>query len=106
MLYNAYCAGTPVVLTAGQQDRRLLLGGLPRRLRDALADGFGYLTYRFNAKRARYASVNLAWCFPELSETQRQRLARRHFQAQAGAMFDIPLFRFAGASRLKRFVTV
>ena len=26
MLYNAHCAGTPVVLTAGQQDRRLRLG--------------------------------------------------------------------------------
>src|SRR5947209_13018027 len=25
MLYNAYCAGTPVLLTAGQQDRRLRL---------------------------------------------------------------------------------
>ena len=26
MLYNAHCAGTPLVLTAGQQDRRLRLG--------------------------------------------------------------------------------
>jgi benzoylformate decarboxylase len=26
MLYNAHCAGTPVLLTAGQQDRRLRLG--------------------------------------------------------------------------------
>ena len=25
MLYNAHCAGTPLVLTAGQQDRRMLL---------------------------------------------------------------------------------
>jgi thiamine pyrophosphate-dependent acetolactate synthase large subunit-like protein len=26
MLYNAYCAGTPLLLLAGQQDRRLRLG--------------------------------------------------------------------------------
>jgi len=86
----------------------LLLGGLlllalvPRRLRDALTDGVGYLTYRYNTKRAYCASVNLAWCLPRLSEAERERLALRHFQAQARAMFDIPLLRFASIGRLRR----
>lgn len=84
----------------------LLLGALPRRLRDTLADAVGYLNYRFNKKRTRYATVNLAWCFPHLPERERQRLARRQFQAQAGAMFDIPLFRFASVRKLERLITV
>ena len=82
----------------------MFVGLLPRRVHDALADGIGYLNYRFNQKRAGYAAVNLAWCFPELSEAERERLARRHFQAQAGAMLDIPVFRFASVSKLDRLI--
>ena len=84
----------------------LLLSVLPRRWRDALADVIGYLNHRFNKKRAQYASVNLAWCFPQLTEAERQRLSRRHFQALAGAILDIPWLRFASIRKLKRLITV
>jgi lipid A biosynthesis (KDO)2-(lauroyl)-lipid IVA acyltransferase len=84
----------------------LLLGLVPRRLRDLLADGFGYFTYRFHTKRSLQTSVNLAWCFPQLSEAERERLALRHFQAQAGAMLDIPPLRFASIGRLRRLTPI
>jgi len=84
----------------------LVLCLFPRRLRDELGDGIGYLNYRFNTKRAHYASLNLQWCFPRLSEIERERLSRRHFQAQANAMMDLPLLRIASGRRLQRLIVV
>jgi len=84
----------------------LVLYLFPRRLRDKLGAGIGYLNHRFNTKRAHYASVNLSWCFPRLSEAEREHLSLSHFKAQARAMMDLPLFRFAGIRTLERLIVV
>jgi KDO2-lipid IV(A) lauroyltransferase len=51
---------------------------LPLRWIGALGAGLGSLLYRFG--RGRVTRINLALCFPEMSEAQRHELGRRHFR--------------------------
>lgn len=60
-----------------------LLGHLPRRLGLWLTAPLGPLMQRLLASRRRIAERNLAACFPELSEPERQVLLRESFQSLA-----------------------
>jgi KDO2-lipid IV(A) lauroyltransferase len=51
---------------------------LPLRWIGALGAGLGSLLYRFG--RGRVTRINLALCFPEMSEAERHELGRRHFR--------------------------
>lgn len=52
---------------------------LPVRVQLALGRGLGRLVCRAVPGRRRIAATNLALCFPELSERERDRLVRQHF---------------------------
>lgn len=56
----------------------------PRRLR-RIGARLGRLTYSIGARRRRVVLANLAACFSDRAEGERQRLARAHF-AELGAM--------------------
>jgi len=72
--------------------------------------GFGWLTgcLLFALARQRRAVVltNLRLCFPELDETTRQRLARRHFIVFARAFFDRAYGWWSSPERLQRLTRV
>jgi KDO2-lipid IV(A) lauroyltransferase len=51
---------------------------LPLRWIGALGAGLGSLLYRFG--RGRVTRINLALCFPEMSDAERHELGRRHFR--------------------------
>ena len=59
------------------------IGLLPYRLLDALGTAIGGLGYRFHRQYRRVARMNIDWCFPELSATERDRLLQAHFVAAA-----------------------
>ncbi len=61
---------------------------LPTPLRDAVAGLVGTFQYRNNPKRRGIVELNLARCYPELDEGQRNALARDHFRAYARVMAD------------------
>jgi lauroyl-KDO2-lipid IV(A) myristoyltransferase len=61
---------------------------LPRRWRDGLGGVIGDVQYRANAKRRGTVELNLALCFADWREADRQALARAHFRAYARAMLD------------------
>ncbi len=84
----------------------LLLRVFPRALRDRLADVVGASHYRINARRRQYALINLSLCFPGRTRPQLQRLAKRHFQAHAAALLDIPWVGLAPRARLLRSVEI
>ena len=83
-----------------------LLCVLPRAWRCGIADLIGSVNYTYNAKRKRYATTNVALCFPGLSVTERNDLVRKHFQAAALSLFDLPMLLFAPARRLASFVNI
>lgn len=67
-----------------------LLQLLPAAARDALAAGVGELQFRLGGRRRETVALNLSYCFPELSEAERDARGRAHFHAWARAMADIP----------------
>ena len=56
--------------------------------------------------RRKVALTNLRLCFPELSETERRRLARRHFAFAGRSMLERGLAWWAGPARLRATVRI
>jgi Kdo2-lipid IVA lauroyltransferase/acyltransferase len=89
---------------------RLLLGllwllhWLPVPALRALGWALGGLLYAFGRERRHVALTNLRLCFPELSEADRERLAKRHFVAFARAFLDRTLLWWAPRARLERII--
>ncbi|MGF1546406.1 MAG: lysophospholipid acyltransferase family protein [Thiotrichales bacterium] len=81
-----------------------LLTQLPQAWRHGIVRPIAALAWRVNHKRRQIVLVNLARCFPEYSEIEREALGRRHFQAVARSFIDIGLIWFARERRLARHV--
>ena len=82
------------------------IGRLPWRGRALLGAGAGELLYRFNRRRRHIVAVNLALCFPELSEARRERLARDYFRRLAQVSLDYGLLWWGSTKRLQRMISV
>ena len=83
-----------------------LLHFLPLPALRLLGRGLGRLLYRFGRARRHVALTNLRLCFPQMSEAERQQLARRHFAAFACAFLDRVLLWWASPERLRRLVRI
>lgn len=64
----------------------------------------GWLGYRLAVPRRKVVLTNLKLCFPELSDKERDSLARRHFSALGRAFLDRSILWYAPEERVKRFV--
>lgn len=60
----------------------------------------GWLAPRLLRSRAHVVRVNLARCFPELDDTRREALARRHFRLLAQSFIDRGLCWFGTPERI------
>lgn len=82
----------------------ILLGALPL----PLLHGFGYfagsLLYLFPNSMRRTTLLQLQRCMPELSERQRQRIARRSLINSAKAISEAPAIWFGSRWRLRRWL--
>jgi Kdo2-lipid IVA lauroyltransferase/acyltransferase len=83
-----------------------LLHFLPLPALAVLGRGLGLILYRIGAKRRAIVQLNLAWCFPELSEAQRTQLAKSHFQALTRSLLERSIFWWSGRERLARLIRV
>lgn len=81
-----------------------LLQGAPRRVTWELARLLGFLAWRTSPKRRRIVNLNLAWCFPALTDSERQALVRRYFHTFAHTALDAGLLWLGGARRLDKRV--
>lgn len=81
-----------------------LLHWLPLPLLRALGWCLGRLLYAVGRERRKVALINLRLCFPQLSEGEREDLARRHFVAFARAFLDRTLGWWAPRARLERLI--
>ncbi len=62
--------------------------------------GLGLLMYALNSKRRHIARVNLAMCFPEMSERERQQLLHRHFKVMGQSYMDLGFLAWASKRRI------
>jgi len=83
-----------------------LLHWLPLPVLRALGYGLGRLLHIFGNERRRIALTNLRLCFPDLEETERRALVRRHFVAFARAFLDRTLGWWASRERLERIIRI
>lgn len=79
---------------------------LPYPLMLALGRGLGGLLYHIAAKRRHVAQTNLRLCFPDLSEQERNRLARESFIAAATSLFEGALSWWGSDVRLKKLYRI
>ncbi|RMD69352.1 MAG: lipid A biosynthesis lauroyl acyltransferase, partial [Gammaproteobacteria bacterium] len=78
-----------------------LLIRLPYPWQLALGRGLGRLLFLAMPRRRRIASINLALCFPELSEKEREDLLRTHFASLGIAPFEMAMGWWAKDKRLE-----
>jgi KDO2-lipid IV(A) lauroyltransferase len=79
-----------------------LIHFLPRNVIGRIGETFGLLAYYFS--RGRVTSINLAKCFPELSEKERKNLARRHFQVLGRSALDLSVIWYGSMQEAKSMV--
>jgi len=83
-----------------------LLHWLPLPLLGRLGTAVGSLLYVVMAPRRHIAQTNLRLCMPELSEHERNELARSHFQHYARSVLERGVLWWGSTARLKRLIQV
>ena len=79
---------------------------LPHRRRLGIGFLIGRLGHRLAAKRRGIARRNIELCFPELSVTERNDLALRHFEALGASFIEMGVGRWGSEDELLRLTKV
>ena len=83
-----------------------LLQWLPLPLLAPIGSLVGTLAYWLAADRRRVTRINLSLCFPELSATQRERIAHAHFRAFGRALVEHGIVWFGSDARVRHLVQI
>jgi KDO2-lipid IV(A) lauroyltransferase len=83
-----------------------LLHLMPLALLAPVGRGFGLLLYALAAERRRVALANLRLCMPELTDDQRRRIARGHFQAFGRSLLERGIVWWSTRARVMRCVRI
>jgi KDO2-lipid IV(A) lauroyltransferase len=83
-----------------------LLHFLPLAVLSRIGSGFGLLLYPLVLERRRVGRTNLRLCFPYLTEAERRRLLRRHFQAFGRAILERGILWWSSKERVMRVIRI
>lgn len=83
-----------------------LLHWLPLPILGRIGEAIGSLLFAIMSARRRITLINLRLCLPHLSEEQRQRIAKGHFQAYARSALERGILWWASEARLRRLISV
>ena len=83
-----------------------LLHFLPLPLLAKVGRGFGLLLFWIGRQRRRVVTINLEWCFPVLTPTERRRLAVAHFEVFGRSLLERGLLWWSRTERLERLIRV
>ena len=83
-----------------------LLHFLPLALLSRLGAWLGAVLYYVAAPRRRVVLLNLQFCFPELDEAARRKLARAHFCAFARSVFEHGILWWGSKARVQSLVKI
>jgi len=79
---------------------------LPLPVIARLGEVIGSLLFIYKKSRRRITLINLALCFPEMSEEERQAIAKKHFQAYARSVLERGILWWGSEARLRRLIVV
>jgi KDO2-lipid IV(A) lauroyltransferase len=83
-----------------------LLHWLPLPVLRTLGWGLGRILYPLARRRRDITLTNLRLCFPQMTEEERDKLARAHFVAFSRAVLDRTLGWWASRERLERIIRI
>ena len=83
-----------------------LLHFVPLAVLAPLGQGLGLLLYLCARERRKVALTNLKLCFPDQSDTELRRLARRHFAAMGRSLVEHGMLWWSSKARLQRLIRV
>ena len=83
-----------------------LTAHLPYAVQRVLGRLLGAVLRVVSRRRRRIAAINLRACFPELSDNERARLLRRHFDAVGMSFVELGIAWFMPRERLRRLVRI
>lgn len=83
-----------------------LLHWLPLPVLGRIGVGIGNVLFLVMASRRRITLINLGLCLPQLSDAERARIARRHFQGYARSVLERGILWWASPARLQRLIRV
>lgn len=79
---------------------------LPHGFALSLGKALGRLAHGIGGKRRAIVRRNLALAFPELSEAERNSLARRHFESLGASLIELGLARWSSDAWADRMTTI
>ncbi len=79
---------------------------LPNSARNLLANGLGKLMYRRGAKRREIILINLRWCFPDLTELEREHMASRYSSLMMRTVLDYGFMWWGSQNRLEKMIHI
>jgi KDO2-lipid IV(A) lauroyltransferase len=83
-----------------------VLHWLPLPLLGRVGEAVGALLFATVRSRREITLTNLRLCLPELSETERRAIAKRHFHAYARSVLERGILWWASEERLSRLIVV
>lgn len=83
-----------------------IICALPIPLGMAIGRGIGRLAHRIGGSRRAIVRRNIELCFPELSVSERNTMARAHFAALGMSIIEMGLGRWSSTRRLEDITTV
>ena len=83
-----------------------LLSWLPMRLIAAISGPLSTVGWWLAKSRRRVALINLRLCFPQLSEPERETIARQHFRAYMQAALEHGFLWNANGQRIRDYVSL
>lgn len=79
---------------------------LPLDLQLGLGKRLGIVAWRLAGGRRRVAARNIELCFPELAETERDALVKRHFEALGASLAETAMGWFGDKETIRRVVRI
>ena len=83
-----------------------LLHWLPLPVLGRFGEAVGSLLFLVLGKRRHIALTNLRLCMPELSEKERERIARQHFRDYSRSIFERSIIWWAPEARVRSLIQV
>ena len=83
-----------------------LLHWLPLPVLGRLGEGVGGILFTLIPKRRHIALTNLRLCWPDLTEAERKKIAKQHFQMYARSVLERGILWWGSEARLKRLIQV
>lgn len=83
-----------------------LLHWLPLPILARIGEGLGNLLYLILSRRRHICMTNLRLCFPQMPDSERKKITRRHFQVYVRSVLERGILWWSSERRLRKLIHV